>query len=97
VKDIVETIAIIGHSFRAAGLERPAVIMLASHEDGIKLIHALRDEMTITYTIGDPRSPFGETVRMADGQMYKEVQILGMKIRWPADCHATPDGKYIWI
>lgn len=79
---IIEEIRRIQVSFRKCGLSSPASIYLASHEDGEAFLCECNDRARMVYYPGDP--VFGTPVEMADGAVYMEVQVMGMKVRWPA-------------
>lgn len=79
---IREEIMRIHVSFRKCGLKPPAAIHLASHEDGEAFLCECNEHARMVYYPGDPA--FGAPVEMADGTVYMEVQVMGMKVRWPA-------------
>jgi hypothetical protein len=34
---------------------------------------------------------------MANGSAYMQLEVMGMKVRWPANRLATPDGRWSYV
>lgn len=93
VKNIVDNLRSIRIAFISAMLDPPAAIHLKTHDDGMKLLASIHGMPDMVYP-GDRR--LGVPVEMADGSVYMEVEIEGMKIRWPADKTYTSVGKWMF-
>ena len=95
MNDLLDAIMNISHKFRSCGLEPPAAIILADHEQGMRLCVALYD---MRFTLWwDPTSDrMGKTIDHPDGSTWKEVEVYGMKIHYPAVKMALPNGGYVW-
>lgn len=92
--DIIDAIANISHRFRSANLEPPAVVLLKDHEQGMRLLHALHQMPYITVPMGSDRG--GKVTEHPDGSVWMEVEVYGMKLRWPAKQLAKPEGGFVW-
>ena len=91
--DIIDAIAKFRVAFLRENLKPPVAIMLASHDEGMRLVSHLNGMMMKpTYTLGD--RTLGKPVEMADGSIAMELEIMGMKVRWPANRYALPDGSW---
>jgi hypothetical protein len=93
--DIMESLHDIRAAFLKCNLEVPAVIVLKTHEEGMRLLHAIRDKPGLwTY---DPRSgAAGKPVEHPDGSIYMSIEIMGLNIRWPANRIAVQNEGYLW-
>ena len=90
--DIIDAIARFRVAFLRENMKPPTVIILPDHEEGMRLLSYLRDTSTWSVNIGDPR--LGMPIEAADGTTYMEINIVGMKVRWPATKYAMPDGSW---
>lgn len=90
--DILDVIATTCHAFKSANLKPPSVMLLASHEEGIDFLSAVRQEARWMAVVGDPS--LGHVVEMADGSVWMELKVMDIAIRWPANKVATPDGSW---
>ena len=90
--DIVDAIAKFRVAFLRENMKPPTTIMLESHEEGMRFLSYLRDTSTWTAVVGSPS--LGQPIEMADGSIVMEIEIMGMKVRWPANRWATPDGSW---
>lgn len=91
-KDIVDAIAAFRVAFLQANMKPPEVILLADHREGMYLLSYLRDSCNWTATTDS--GMLGKPVEMADGSVYMEIELMGMKVRWPANHYATKDGTW---
>lgn len=92
--DIIEALYAVSVAFRKCNLEPPAAIILKNHEEGMRLLHSIRDMGNWTY---DPRTgAAGKPVEHPDGTIYMSIEVLGMNIRWPANRLAMENGDYLW-
>jgi hypothetical protein len=92
MKDVIDGLAQVRHSFLSAGLKPPTVILLDNHEDGIRFLSAIRQSDTWTAVVGS--SQLGSPVEMADGSIWMECKVMGIAVRWPANRYAAPDGSW---
>lgn len=90
--DIIDAIAHLQRAFAMIGLEPPAALLLASHSDGIRVALELAQLAHIISRPGDAR--LGTPVEMADGSIFMEIEINGLKVRWPATTTVMPDGSW---
>lgn len=89
--DIIDAFALVRHAFRAANLQPPTAIHLASHDEGMRFLRAVAQK-NLMLRPGDPL--MGKPIEMADGSVFMEAEVLGMKVRWPANKWAMPDGTW---
>lgn len=94
-RDIYDGIAAIRHAFMSADLKPPTVILLESHEEGVRMLSAIRQSANWSAIIGSP--DLGLETRMADGSTWMEIKIMGIAIRWPANRLALPDGSWRYV
>lgn len=92
MKDIVDAIASFRVAFLREGMKPPSVIILQDHSEGMRLLTYLRD--TSTWSATFESGLLGKPVEMADGSVYMEIELMGMKVRWPANVYATADGSW---
>ena len=78
-------------AFLRANLSPPDAIILASHEDGMRFLSTVKQD-NIIYS--ELRSPHYKPVEHPDGSVWMEVEVAGMKIRWPANRRAMETGGY---
>lgn len=81
--DIVDAIARFRVAFLRENMKPPTVIILPDHEEGMRFLSYLRDTSTWSASIGSPL--LGKPIEGADGSTYMEMEIMGMKVRWPAN------------
>lgn len=89
--DIIDSFARIRVAFVAVNLKPPASINLASREDGMRFLSEVAQTNMLVFP-GDSR--LGALVEMADGAVFMECELMGMKVRWPASRFAMPDGSW---
>ena len=92
MRDILDGIALARVAFLGAGLEPPTVMILGSHEEGMRFLSALRQQDHWMETLGSDK--LGKEMLMSDRSRWMEVQVMGMAIRWPANRYAMPDGSF---
>ena len=90
--DIVDAIASFRVAFLRENLRPPTTILLEDHSEGMRFLSLWHQSSLGLYVVGD--SALGKVVENADGSVYMEVEIMGMKVRWPANRYATPDGTW---
>lgn len=89
--DILVALYTVRATFLRANLSPPDAIVLASHEDGMRFMSAVKQD-NIIYS--DPRPPYGKPVADPNGSVWMEAEFAGMKIRWPANRRAMETGGY---
>ena len=89
--DILDALYAARAVFMRANLSPPDAIILASHEDGMRFMSAVKQD-NIIYRV--PRSPYGKPVADPNGAVWMEAEFAGMKIRWPANRRAMETGGY---
>jgi hypothetical protein len=92
-EDFFDALHTIRATFKRAGLEAPQAIILASHEEGMRFLSAIRDSGMMFYKMPDAAY---KTVEHPDGSMWMQAEFAGMKIHWPANRYATQAGGYVW-
>jgi hypothetical protein len=93
--DLIDSLMRISHEFRSLNLEPPSAIILADHEQGMRLLGLLHQMKYMVLTVGTER--LGKPIEHPDGSVYMQIEIYGMKVQWPALKMALPDGGYAWI
>lgn len=94
MSDILDALAHIRIRFLSAGLKPPAAILLKDHEQGMRLLHAFHQLDTLTVPFDSNRG--GKPIEHPDGSVWMEVEFYGMKVRWPANRLAKPDGGFVY-
>ena len=90
--DVLDGIASIRNTFLALGMNPPTAILLGSHDDGMRLLSEVRQMNSWTAPVGSPE--LGKAVLHSDGSSWMELKIMEIAVRWPANTHALPDGKW---
>lgn len=93
--DIIDAIAEFRVACERAGFKPPSVILLDDVEEGRKLmceLMATNAQRFVTLAPGE----FGKPIEHPDGSVWMEIEIVGMKVRWPARQFALPGGGYVW-
>ena len=89
IEDVIYSMA---QGFAALQFDVPASINLKSHDDGMRLLSMMIGKNQWSAALGSGR--LGNPVHMADGSVYMEMELMGIKIRWPANRYATPSGDF---
>ena len=89
--DILDALYTARAVFMRANLSPPDAIILASHEDGMRFMSAVKQGNIIYH---DSLPPYGKPVTHPDGAVWMEAEFAGMKIRWPANRRAMETGGY---
>lgn len=92
--DILDGLSSTRRAFLAANLKPPTVLLLESHDEGMRFLSAFRQEAVWSVRIGD--AALGKPIEMADGSIWMEIEVMGFKIRWPANRIAMPDGSWAY-
>lgn len=89
---IFDGIAHIQAAFAAVNLNPPSMIVLESHDDGIKFLSVVRRQTrNWVPVIGDP--DLGKPIKMADGSVWMEIRVMGITVRWPVNQIVTLNGE----
>ena len=90
--DLLDGLAQVRATFMQAGLKPPTVMLLESHEEGMRFLSKILQTHVWTAT---PLSPdLGRAMEMADGSVWMECNVMGIAVRWPANRIAMPDGGW---
>lgn len=80
-KDILDGMARIRKEFQDIGLEPPSAILLKSHDEGLRVLDAIRQSSTWSAVVGS--AGLGLPVKMADGSVWMEIKIMDISVLWP--------------
>lgn len=78
--DILDAVANIAQQFRAAGLEPPRDIALASEKDGIAFMHAV--EGTNKFTFDTSNNGMLKRFVAPHGPVYYRIEFFGIGVTW---------------
>jgi hypothetical protein len=95
MSDIFDGLARVRHTFLRENLKPPTVLLLESHEEGMRFLSNVRQSDKWFVVAGSP--DLGHVVEMADGSAYMQIEVMGIKVRWPANRFATPDGSWSYV
>lgn len=90
--DILDGFAHMRTIFMRENLKPPTVVLLESHEEGMRFLSNIRQSARWFATVGSP--DLGRVVEMADGSAWMECKVMGIAVRWPANRVAPPDGSW---
>src|SRR5262249_3469742 len=93
VDDLITALARIRVSFKALGLPVPEAICFATPDDGLRFWKDLVASGIgyPTYHVGN--EPGVSPVEGENGRTYMQVEIYGLKVRWPAQLWNMPNGE----
>lgn len=92
MSDILDGLAQVRATFMRENLKPPTVMLLESHEEGMRFLSNIRQSSHWTEVVGSP--DLGRVVEMADGSAWMECKVMGIAVRWPANRVARPDGGW---
>ena len=92
MSDILDGLAQVRITFMREQLKPPTVMLLESHEEGMRFLSAIRQTGAWTAVVGS--ADLGRLVEMADGSAWMECKVMDIAVRWPANRIATPDGGW---
>ena len=95
MNDILDGLAQVRLTFIREQLKPPTVMLLESHEEGMRFLSNIRQSNTWTAIAGSP--DLGRVVEMADGSAWMECKVMGIAVRWPANRLATFDGTWLYV
>jgi hypothetical protein len=94
MSDIVDAIARIGVEFRRLDLDVPQAIILKDHDQGVRLLCQLHQRNNLMIPFGSGLG--GKPIEHPDGSVWMEVEVYGIRVRWPAVKFAKREGGYVW-
>lgn len=94
MRDIIDGLAKLRHEFLALNIKPPAAVLLEDHDEGMKVLHQVHQMNHLVIPLGSERG--GKVIEHPDGSVWMEIELFGMKIRWPAMKLAKPEGGYVW-
>ena len=95
MNDVLDGLAQVRTTFMRARLKPPTVMLLESHEEGMRFLNEIRQSAYWTAMAGSP--DLGRLVEMADGSAWMECKVMDLAVRWPANMVATPDGHWSYV
>ena len=97
MKDILDALAELRVAFMGEQLDPPDRIILPRGEEGFRLISVLRQSPCWEMVAGDPR--LGKPVEFPEGSgvFYMELELVGIKVCWPARRYMGPDNHSYFI
>lgn len=93
--DFLDSIALLRVAFQREHLKPPTTILLESHDEGMRFLQSVRQTRHWVYVVGSPE--LGKPIEMADGTIWMQVELMGIKVRWPANQKAMPDGSWLYV
>lgn len=90
MSDILDGLAQVRATFMRENLKPPTVMLLESHEEGMRFLSSIWQSRYWTAVVGSP--DLDRAVEMADGSAWMECKVMDIAVRWPANRIATPDG-----
>lgn len=95
MSDILDGLTQVRATFMRENLKPPTVILLESHEEGMRFLSNIRQSSTWTAVVGSP--DLGRLVEMDDSSAWMECNVMGIAVRWPAKRIAPPDGGWSYV
>ncbi len=95
MSDILDGLAQVRVTFLRENLKPPTVMLLESHEEGVRFLSNIRQSGAWTAVVGS--ADLGHLIEGADGSLWMELKVMGIAVRWPANRIATPDGKWAFV
>lgn len=92
MSDILDGLAQVRFTFMRENPKPPTVMLLESHEEGMRFLSSIRQSNHWTAVVGSP--DLGRLVEMADGSAWMECKVMDIAVRWPANRVARPDGGW---
>lgn len=89
MSDILDGLAQVRITFIRENLKPPTVMLLESHEEGMRFLSNIRQSVQWSAVVGSP--DLGRVVEMADGSAWMECKVMGIAVRWPANRVADLD------
>lgn len=95
MSDVLDGLMQVRATFMRANLKPPAVMLLESHEEGMRFLSNIRQSSHWIAVVGSP--DLGRVVEMADGSAWMECKVMNIAVRWPANRVARPDGCWSYV
>lgn len=95
MSDILDGLSQVRATFMREGLKPPTVMLLESHEEGMRFLGSIRQAREWAAVVGSPE--LGRVVEMADGSAWMECKVMDIAVRWPANRVARPDGGWSYV
>lgn len=92
MSDVLDGLAQVRTTFMRANLKAPTVMLLESHEEGVRFLSEIRQSGHWVAVVGS--HDLGRVVEMADGSAWMECKVMDIAVRWPANRIAMPDGRW---
>ena len=93
--DVIDALMQVSYAFKKLNMEVPDAILLKSNEQGLRLLSELHQMSYMIIPFDADRG--GSVLEHPDGSVWMEVEVYGMKVRWPAKKLALPQGGYRWF
>jgi hypothetical protein len=94
-RDIIDALTRISAEFRSLNLDVPDAILLKTHDQGMQALCQLHRRTSLIVPMGSDRG--GKVIEHPDGSAWMEVEIYGIKVRWPAVKLAKQTGGFVWM
>lgn len=95
MSNVLDGLAQVREAFIRANLKAPTVMLLESHDEGMRFLSAVRQSGCWIMVVGSP--DLGCVIEMADGSAWMEIKVMDIAVRWPANRIATPDGRWAFV
>jgi len=95
MSELLNVLAQVRATFTRANLKAPTVMLLESHDEGMRFMSEIRQSSFWIAVVGSP--DFGRVIEMADGSAWMEIKVMDIAVRWPANRIATPDGRWAFV
>lgn len=92
MSDILDGFAQVRATFMRENLKPPTVMLLESHEEGMRFLSSIRQSIRWAAVVGSP--DLVREVGMADGSVWMECKVMDIVVRWPAKRMARPGGRW---
>lgn len=92
MSDILDGLAQVRVTFMRENLKPPTVMLLESHEEGMRFLSNIRQSSHWSALVGSP--DLGRLVEMADGSAWMECKVMDIAVCWPANRVARPGGGW---
>lgn len=94
--DIMEAIYKARMAFVEAGLEEPKIIVLQSHDDGMKFLSMMMQKNQWVYDPENAAGRYGTPITDGHDETWMDVKVQGLIIRWSAVPYKTAKGITVW-
>lgn len=95
MSDVLNGLAQVRATFARANLKAPTVMLLESHDEGMRFLSEIRQSGHWIAVVGS--LDLGRVIEMADGSAWMELKVMDIAVRWPANRIATPDGRWSFV